>query len=142
MILKKLKNINFAFMNATSLMSVSFGRKSWGKKMKVTDLSCLFSGCVSLTHVDLSSFDTSNVVYFGYMFNSCEKLKTFDLSSFDTRSGVYFNRMFYGCHSLTYLYINSFNVIRAWYLYRMFGNCYSLYYLQMICSMECQIKEY
>ena len=42
---------------------------------QVTDMSYMFSGCSSLTSLDLSSFDTSKVTDMSYMFSGC---KSFD----------------------------------------------------------------
>ena len=37
-------------------------------------MSCIFLGCTSLTSINLSNFNTNNVVDMGGMFNGCEKL--------------------------------------------------------------------
>lgn len=42
----------------------------------VTDMTDMFSGCRSLTSLDLSTFDISNVTSMDYMFNGCNSLKT------------------------------------------------------------------
>lgn len=44
----------------------------------------MFSGCSSLTSLDLSGFDTSNVGLMSSMFYGCTSLESVDLSSFDT----------------------------------------------------------
>lgn len=68
----------------------------------------MFSGCTSLTTLDLSSFDTSKVECIGKMFKDCTSLTTLDLSSFDlskvTESGSDNNGLFSGCTSLTTIY--------------------------------------
>ena len=48
------------------------------------DSSFMFQNCISLTNLDLSSFDTSNVTDMDYMFHGCSSLTNLDLSSFDT----------------------------------------------------------
>ena len=40
----------------------------------ITDMSCMFSGCISLVKLDLSSFDTQNVTSMESMFMGCESL--------------------------------------------------------------------
>lgn len=37
-------------------------------------MNSIFSGCKSLTNLDLSKWDTSNVTDMSYMFNSCNNL--------------------------------------------------------------------
>ena len=44
----------------------------------------MFSGCSSLTSLDLSNFDTSQVTSMAGMFSECSSLTILDLSSFDT----------------------------------------------------------
>lgn len=66
----------------------------------VVHMSCMFSGCRSLTDLDLSSFDTHNVKFMQYMFEWCTSLKNLDLSSFDTSNVRYMNNMFCHCESL------------------------------------------
>ncbi len=51
---------------------------------KVTNMSNMFSHCVSLENIDVSNFDTSNVTDMGYMFNYCGSLTSLDLTSFNT----------------------------------------------------------
>ena len=74
---------------------------------KVTDMEEMFSGCESLTALDLSSFDTSEVSYMRGMFYSCKSLTALDLSSFDTSNVTDMRGMFYSCESLTTIYCNS-----------------------------------
>ena len=44
----------------------------------------MFCGCESLTKVDFSNFNTSEVNDMEYLFYGCKSLKTIDLSSFNT----------------------------------------------------------
>lgn len=50
--------------------------------IKASDLSGLFSKCNSLTSVDLSCIDNSNVLNHRSMFSSCPNLTSIDISSF------------------------------------------------------------
>lgn len=43
----------------------------------------MFNGCRSLTGIDVSAFDTRNVVTMNSMFSNCRSLTSLDLSSFD-----------------------------------------------------------
>jgi surface protein len=90
------------------------------------DSSYMFSGCESLTSLDLSSFDTSNVTNMEGMFSGCSNLTSLDLSSFDTSNVTKMVQMFAGCESLTSLDISSFNTSKVTNMQYMFRNCGSL----------------
>ena len=42
----------------------------------VTDFSGIFSGCSSLTSLDISNFKTNKSTSFGAMFSNCKSLKS------------------------------------------------------------------
>ena len=67
----------------------------------VTDMNSMFSGCESLTELDLSSFDTKNVTNFAYMFMSCTGLQIVDVNSFDISNATVMQGMFGSCWELT-----------------------------------------
>ena len=72
-------------------------------------MSVMFSGCSSLASLDLSSFNTSNVMDMRSMFNGCSSLTSLDLSSFNTSNVTDMSVMFSGCSSLASLDLSSFN---------------------------------
>ena len=61
----------------------------------------MFDGCSSLTRLDLSSFNTSNVTDMRYIFSECSSLTSLDLSSFNTSNVTDMSWMFDGCSFLT-----------------------------------------
>ena len=67
----------------------------------VTDMNSMFSGCQSLTSLDLSSFNTSNVTNMNGMFLGCTGLQIVDVSSFDISNVTDMRMMFGGCYELT-----------------------------------------
>ena len=67
----------------------------------VTDMNSMFSGCESLTALDLSSFDTRNVTNMNGMFLACTGLKIIDLNSFDVSNVTDMRMMFSSCWELT-----------------------------------------
>ena len=98
---------------------VSMNYMFYGSKTKNIDLSSfdtsnvvsmgyMFSEMSSLTELDLSSFDTSNVTSMSYMFYN-DKLEELDLSSFDTSNVVYMSGMFYENRLLKKLDLSNFN---------------------------------
>ncbi len=72
-------------------------------------LVCMFADCKSLKELDLSSFNTSNVVQLYGIFMGCTKLEKVNLSSFDTKNVVEMSYMFYGCESLKKLDLSNFD---------------------------------
>ena len=69
----------------------------------------MFASCSSLTAVDLSNLDTSNVTNMYAMFYHCNSLTLLDLSNFNTSKVTSMGSMFDGCSSLTSLDLSSFN---------------------------------
>ena len=57
--------------------------------------------------IDLSNFDTSQVVDMGYMLYNCSSLNYINLSSFDTSLVTQMDGMFSACYKLNYM--NLFN---------------------------------
>ena len=86
----------------------------------------MFSGCKSLTSLDLSSFDTSQVTGMGSMFSGCASLTALDLSSFDTSKVRDMEGMFYDCSSLTSLDLSRFDTSKVTSMSSMFRGCESL----------------
>ena len=93
---------------------------------QVPSMKSMFSGCGSLTSLDLSSFDTSQVRDMRSMFSGCASLTALDLSSFDTSKVTDMAEMFYGCGSLTSLDLSSFNTSQVTSMFKMFSGCASL----------------
>ncbi|MBC6370510.1 BspA family leucine-rich repeat surface protein [Lactobacillus kullabergensis] len=75
---------------------------------KVDDISRMFSGCSSLTALDLSMFNTSQVKKMIWTFKDCSSLTKLDLTSFDTSNVIDMNGMFNNCSSLKELDLRSF----------------------------------
>ena len=60
----------------------------------------MFNGCSSLSRIDLSTFNTGNVLDMGCMFYGCSSLSTLDLSKFNTSNVNDMEDMFSGCSKL------------------------------------------
>ncbi len=112
------------FYNFTSLETIE-GIKNLNTS-EVTDMSSMFSGCSSLTSLDLSNFNTSNVESMSYMFYNCSKLTSLNLSSFNTSKVKDMTIMFYNCSRLTSLDLSNFNTSNVTSMSYMFYNCQSL----------------
>ncbi|MBQ9495700.1 MAG: BspA family leucine-rich repeat surface protein [Treponema sp.] len=61
------------------------------------DSSNMFSQCLSLKHIDVSGFDTSNVTSMNCMFYACVAVTNIDISNFDFSSVEDIGCMFQSC---------------------------------------------
>ena len=87
------------FMNCSNLSSVD-GLK-YLNTSEVTDMSSMFSGCMYLTSLDLSSFDTGKVTNMSSMFSGCSSLVTIKVGDgWTTAKVTNSDYMFYDCTSL------------------------------------------
>lgn len=87
------------FSNASSLASITGLDKL--DTTAVKDMDYMFYRCAELTSLDLSSFNTENVMNMRSMFNSCRRLETIYASSLFTTDTVdSSSNMFDGCYSL------------------------------------------
>ena len=75
---------------------------------KVDNINRMFSGCSSLTALDLSKFNTRQVKWMIGTFMDCSSLTKLDLSSFDTANVIDMNGMFNNCSNLKELDLRSF----------------------------------
>ena len=92
----------------------------------VTDMYFMFSGCSSLTSLDVSNFNTDNVTNMGYMFSGCSSLTSLGLSNFNTNNVTSMQAMFSHCSSLTSLNVSNFNTDNVTNMKHMFSGCSSL----------------
>ena len=72
----------------------------------------MFSGCISLTTINLSNLNTQNVTNVSYMFSGCLSLTNVDLSNFNSKKVIFLHHMFRSCNSLKkkYNYKRSKNI--------------------------------
>ena len=111
------------FYNKTNLNTIDFGEGF--NTENVTGMGRMFSGCYSLTSLDLSVFNTENVTSMWCMFQGCNSLTSLDLYNFNTENVMDMSGMFSGCNSLTSLDLSSFNTANVTRMINMFG-CSSL----------------
>ena len=71
------------------------------------DFSILQKYCSSLKDIELSSFNTENVIKMDYMFNGCISLEVLDITNFNTLKVELFDGIFDGCLDLVlFIFIN------------------------------------
>jgi len=96
---------------------------------QVIDFSSMFSLGIEedvLTELNLGNFDTRNAVDMNYMFAWCDNLTTLNLESFDTSNVTDMSGMFVRCKNLTMLNLDSFNTTNVRDMSYMFDGCSSL----------------
>lgn len=86
----------------------------------------LFSWLTSLSALDLTYLNTSNVTDMSYMFFKSSSVKTLDLSFLDTSKVTNMKAMFSGCMQLTELDVSSFNTKNVVSMVDMFANCQNI----------------
>ena len=86
----------------------------------------MFSGCIGLTSLDVSHFNTQNVANMGGMFYGCSGLTSLDVSNFNTQNVTGMRSMFLNCSGLTSLDLSHFNTQNVTEMYDMFSSCKAL----------------
>ena len=61
----------------------------------------MFYKCSNITEIDLSNFNTSQVILMNSMFSYCSSLTSLNFSNFNTSKVTYMQGMFNNCSSLT-----------------------------------------
>lgn len=102
-----------------------------GNATGVTDMSCMFITCSSLTTISISN--TSSCTNMSSMFNGCNSLSSISL---DTSSCTNMGFMFFNCSALTTVpLLNTTNVTN---MYCMFENCTSLTSVPLFNTSLCE----
>ena len=115
-------NITRIFTDCQNLQKINFGKKD----KKINEMNEAFSGCKSLTQLDLSSFNTEKVKDMGKLFSGCHSLTSIDISSFKTENVDNMEAMFSGCYSLENIDLQNFNFENVIDMSYMFSFCENL----------------
>ena len=107
------------FKNCSSLTTLDLS--SWNTS-NVTDMGSMFIGCTKLqTITGLENLNTSKVTTMLRMFQDCSSLTTFDLSSWNTSNVTDMQELFFRCAKLqTIIGIENLNTSKVTTMYRMF----------------------
>ena len=92
----------------------------------VTDMRNMFSTCDNLTTLNVCGWNTSKVTNMYNMFRGCISLKTLDVSHFNTSNVKNMGGIFYACSSLTSLDLSGWDVSNVTDMDDMFNDCSSL----------------
>lgn len=94
--------------------------------IEVFDCSSMFSGCDNLVSLDMTGFQTDNVVKMNRMFYGCSSMEELSLCTLNTSHVVSMSDMFAGCSSLKDLKIDSFQTPNVVNMDNMFDGCVSI----------------
>ena len=92
----------------------------------MTTMKLMFSGCHSLTSIDLSGLNASSVTDMNGMFSSCNSIKSINLLGMDTLSVTNMSRMFYNCINLPSIDLSGLNTSKVTDMSYMFSECTGL----------------
>ena len=106
----------------------------------ISNCDNMFRGCSSITEIDFSNFNTSNVDNMESFFYGCSKLISLNLSNFDTSKVTKMNGMFYECSLLTSLNLSNFDTSKVEVIDHMFFGCSNLEYINMMNFNEMNIS--
>ena len=86
----------------------------------ITDCKYMFIYCYNITEINMSNFNTSQVITMYSMFTHCSSLTSLDLSNLDTSRVIEMYGMFSYCSSLTSLDLSNFGTSQVSEMYDMF----------------------
>lgn len=108
-----------------------------------TDMSCMFTYCLSLIEISFSSFESYNIKNMRYLFQYCDNLVKIDFSSFKTDNVTNMRSMFAWCRFLKNVDLSSFKTNKVTDMGGMFGACglqkinLSNFNTENVVDMEC-----
>ena len=86
--------------HVTSIQGLGYLNTSEVRKM-----NNMFNGCMNLSSIDLSNFDTDLVTTMEHMFQDCSSVTSLNLSRFDTHKVNNMQQMFQRCMNLTTIFV-------------------------------------
>lgn len=119
----ELSSMSNMFVN-TGIASIDLSNFNTGN---VVSMKEMFSGCHYLTDIEFGdNFDTSNTDNMCRMFNCCISMPSLDVAMFDTSKVTSMLQMFDSCKSLTTLDLTSFDTHNVTSMRSMFADCPNL----------------
>ena len=122
----KVNNHNIRFNTFYKFNNRGKNRIQYSFDNYLTKINHLFSGCNFLTNIDLSNFNSQNIIYMKYMLSGCNSLRDIHFSNFNTQNVSNMDSVFSGCESLTQLNLSNFNTKKVIDMSNMFWGCISL----------------
>ena len=114
------ESFNNMFNGLSSITKIDFSNFD---SSNLNDMTKMFYNCKDLEEVNMNGLKTSKVTSMEAMFKSCVKIKSIDLSSFDTSLVRNMKCMFESCSKLEYINVSNFNTISVTDMTSMFSYC-------------------
>lgn len=124
-------NLYGMFRECSSLTSIDVSRFNMSN---IKNISQMFTGCSSLTSIDVSNWNTHNLEDISFMFEGCSSLTSIDVSNWDATNLISTICMFDRCSSLTNIQLFSFptiDITKRYNFFAMFRECSSLINLNL-----------
>ena len=93
---------------------------------KLENMEYMFSGCIKLTEVDISKFDTTYVTTMESIFKNCESIESININNLKTDSLINMGSMFQSCTSLESIELSNFQTTLVEYMNDLFHDCINL----------------
>lgn len=122
-------NLRQGFVSCQTLTNIDVSKLDTSN---VTNMVAMFRQCIKLTSLNLSNLNTSNVTEMTSMFFNCSALKTLNISNFNTNNVTDMGNMFGSCSSLTSLNVSNFNTSKVKDMSGMFRKCNELTSLDLL----------
>ena len=105
---------------------------------RVTDLTCMFCGCLSLDSIKgFSNINTSKITRLSHLFSYCKITSIPDISKWDTSNVESIDHMFLHCFNLKSLPdISKWNTSNIKYITNLFSDCQKLEYIPDISKWD------
>ena len=118
------QGMSYMFNDCKALQSLDVSKFN---TTNVVDMKRMFAGCANIQNLDLFSFDTSNVKSMYWMFRNCKKLTELRLTSFNTTNLKNSFGMFYNATILKTIYLgDNFQTPNLVNCSQMFQSCQKL----------------
>ena len=114
---------NQMFQNCKTLTKLDLS--GWNTS-EVKEISSMFYGCSSLQTLDVSGWDTSKLKYMSSVFFNCKSLTQLDVSNWDTSNVTNMSSVFYHCYALTQLDVSGWNTSKVTDMHSVFNDCNAL----------------
>ena len=103
----RVRNMEYTFNYGLWIWEINFTNLKWANN--ITWMKYMFYDNETLTWIDLSSFDFSNVEDMSYMFQYCKSLRSIDFWNSKTEKLKNTSHMFQDCYSITWIDLSSFD---------------------------------
>ena len=116
------------FYNLTNITKIDLSEFNTSE---VINMESMFRYCTNLETIILGDMDTSSVQNMKLLFSECNNLTNIDLTNFDTSSVNDTSYMFARCYNLPSLNLSNFNTSKVEAMFSMFNGCQKLEYLDL-----------